>query len=154
MTTHSQGCARRAAVMTASTSSLPSRPNRQNSAPTPCSINRVRPMSMPSATGLGSQGPGTRYGSSPITSTCSLRAGVSTAEDYVGGCAIITRPQPCPAGSTWPAGAHGDPLSWARPDVRLDRLTVALRDARPAADPTPDGEGADYGEFGGLAFCG
>ena len=37
----------------------PSRPNRQDSASTPCCANRAIPTSMASATGLGSHGPGT-----------------------------------------------------------------------------------------------
>ena len=43
------------------------------------SANRAIPTSIASATGFGSQGPGTQYGSSPITSTRGVGAVVSTA---------------------------------------------------------------------------
>src|SRR3712207_9121574 len=69
MTTTSHGRPSSAAVTTASTSSLPSSPSRQLSTVIPASANRASPRSIAAATGAGSQGPGTRYGSSPMTTT-------------------------------------------------------------------------------------
>ena len=79
--THSHGWACSAFPTTASTSSLPSRPIRQVSTPTPCSANLVSPVSIASANGSGSHGPGTRYGSSPMTRTRG-EAAVSTSARY------------------------------------------------------------------------
>jgi hypothetical protein len=54
------------------------------STPIPASANRAMPTAIASATGAGSYGPGTRWGSSPITRTRGSGAGVSTGPTVAG----------------------------------------------------------------------